>query len=49
MNGFFIDKVKGLRDNIPLVNSDPLKKVKEAMQNRECNFNLRLVSVSDPP
>ena len=47
MNGFFIDKVKGLRDNIPLVNSDPLKKVKEAMQNRECNFNLRLVSVSD--
>ena len=47
MNGFFIDKVKSLRSKIPLVNCDPLKKMKEAMQNRQCNFNLSPVTIPE--
>ena len=35
MNNFFIDKIKGLRDKIPLANSDPLKKLRRG-------FNLKL-------
>ena len=44
MNRFFIDKIKTLRDNIPFVDSDPLKKLKEAMQYRQCKFNLKPVN-----
>ena len=34
MNKFFIDKVKTLRQNIPVVATDPLKELKEAMEHR---------------
>ena len=46
MNRFFIDKIKHLRDDIPLVDSDPLKKLKEAMKYRQCKFNLKPVNVA---
>ena len=47
MNRFFIDKIKGLRSSIPLVDTDPLNKLKEAMQNRQCRFQLKQVSVEE--
>ena len=47
MNKFFLDKVKNLRNSIPLVHSDPLAKMKEAMENRNCSFNLKEVSVEN--
>ena len=47
MNRFFIDKVKDLRNRIPIVNSDPLKKLKEAMQYIKCKFQLKPVTVDE--
>ena len=47
MNKFFLDKVKRLRNSIPLVHSDPLLKMKEAMENRTCSFSLQEISVED--
>ena len=44
MNKFFLDKVKRLRANIPLAISDPLSKMKEAMQGRQCSFKLMPVT-----
>ena len=44
MNKFFIDKVKTLRQNIPVVATDPLKKLKEAMEHRQCRFRIKPVS-----
>ena len=44
MNKFFIDKIKRLRQNIPLANYDPLCKLKEAMFGRLCSFNLMPVT-----
>ena len=40
MNKFFIEKVKTLRQNIPVVATDPLKKLKEAeaIEHRQCRF-----------
>ena len=47
MNKFFLDKIKRLRETIPAVFSDPLSKLKEAMQYRQCRFNLEQVSVTE--
>ena len=46
MNKFFVDKVKRLREGIPAVITDPLRKFKEAMRGRNCTF--RLEQVSEP-
>ena len=46
MNRFFVDKVRGLRNNIPVVASDPLQKLKEAMKTRKCKFTLKPVTVT---
>ena len=40
MNNYFLDKIKTLRNNIPLPTADPLKKFKEAMSGRECRFKI---------
>ena len=47
MNKFFLDKVRTLRSSIPAVQSDPLIKMKEAMQDRGCSFKLKSVSEAD--
>ena len=44
LNSFFINKVKGLRSSIPLVDDDPLAKLRESMRNRQCMFKLKLVT-----
>ena len=44
MNKFFIEKVKTLRQNIPMVDRDPLKQMKEAMKDNQCKFKIRTVS-----
>ena len=44
MNKFFIEKVKTLRQTIPIVDRDPLKQMKEAMQENQCKFTIRPVS-----
>ena len=44
MNKFFIEKVKTLRQNIPIVDMDPLKRMKEAMKDKQCKFKIRVVS-----
>ena len=43
MNTFFINKVKGLRENIPTNWTDPLKVLKETMKARTCTFTPRPV------
>ena len=47
MNKFFIDKVKSLRQNIPQVDRDPLREMKEAMQLRQSKFKLQPVTVEE--
>ena len=47
MNKFFLDKIRTLRSSIPAVQSDPLIKMKEAMQDRGCSFKLKSVSEAD--
>ena len=47
MNKFFLDKIKRLRESIPFTNSDPVTKLKEAMQGRQCSFSIEPVSVVD--
>ena len=47
MNKFFIDKIKGLRQKIPVVNTDPMKQLKEAMKERKCTFKLKHVTIRD--
>ena len=44
MNKFFIDKVKKLRKSIPVVEADPLSKLRESMSSRVCTFELKLVT-----
>ena len=46
MNKFFLDKIRKLRISIPTVLSDPLAKMKEAMNGRRCSFRLKTVSVA---
>ena len=47
MNNFFLDKIRNLRSLIPLVITDPLAKMKEAMVGRKCKFLLQTVMVED--
>ena len=47
MNKFIIDKIKLLRQKIPMVNCDPLKYLKEAMSNRKCKFILKKLNLED--
>jgi hypothetical protein len=47
MNDFFLNKVRLLRDRIPAAATDPLAKLREAMQGRHCNFSLRPVKPQD--
>ena len=44
LNNYFINKVKKLRASIPVVESDPLSKLRESMENRQCSFNIQLVT-----
>ena len=43
MNKYFINKVKDLRQRIPTTLSDPLGYLREAQENRVCQFQLKLV------
>ena len=47
MNKFFVHKVKTLRQKIPVVDSDPLKHMKEAMRDRKCKFKMKHLSVEE--
>ena len=44
MNKYFIEKVKKLRNSIPLVATDPLSRLRDTMKNRECTFELKPVT-----
>ena len=43
MNDFFLTKVRQLREKIPTSNMDPLAKLRQSMQSRNCTFTLRPV------
>ena len=43
MNKYFINKVRLLREAIPVNNSDPLKTLKETIHDRTCTFSLKPV------
>lgn len=43
MNDFFLTKVRLLRENIPDAATDPVAKLREAMQGRNCGFSHRPV------
>ena len=43
MNRFFLDKIRRLRENIPLPTTDPLTKLKEAMRGRQSSFKVKPV------
>ena len=47
MNKFFLDKIRRLRDSVPSVLTDPLTKMKEAMNSRRCSFRMKYVSEED--
>ena len=47
MNKFFLEKIRKLRDSIPEPTADPLKRLKEAMQGRQCSFQLDKVEEKD--
>ena len=47
MNRFFVDKVRNLRRSVPVVQTDPLAKMKEAMQGNRCKLELKTVSIED--
>ena len=47
MNKLFLDKIKRLRNVIPAAVTDPLAKMKEAMANRRCSFQLSRVKEED--
>ena len=44
MNKYFIDKVKKLQNSIPKVETDPLARLRGTMRNRECTFELKLIT-----
>ena len=44
LNNFFVNKVKNLRDAIPGAEMDPLSKLRESMINRQCKFQIQLVT-----
>ena len=47
MNNFFIEKIKRLRNGIPLPIGDPVKKIREAMRERNCSFTIKPVKEED--
>ena len=47
MNKFLLEKVKNLRSSVPSVQTDPLAKMKQAMQGKQCKFKLKTVSIED--
>ena len=47
MNMFFINKVKKLIGSIPALVTDPLARLRESMKNRECTFEMKLVTEED--
>ena len=47
MNSFFLGKVAGLRESIPESATDPMKKLKEAMESRQSTLTLGVVSPDD--
>ena len=44
LNNYFINKVKGLRASIPVVETDPLASLRETMRNRQCSFSMKMVT-----
>ena len=44
LNKFYIDKQKKIIDEIPKVDADPLGKLRERMEGRECNFTIQMVT-----
>ena len=44
MNNFFITKVEQLKQRIPITESDPLKKLREGLRNRQCSLDLNPVT-----
>ena len=49
MNKFFINKIKDLRQRIPVVNCDPLQYLKEAMRGKTCKFTIRQLTLEEVP
>ena len=47
MNKFFINKIKDLRQRIPVVNCDPLQYLKEAMRGKTCKFTIRQLTLEE--
>ena len=47
MNKFFINKIKDLRQRIPVVNCDPLRYLKEAMRGKTCKFTIRQLTLEE--
>ena len=43
MNNSFINKVRRLREGIPASDSDPLRKLKESLRDRECSLKFSAV------
>jgi hypothetical protein len=41
MNNFFVNKVNGLRSNIPACRTNPLDRVSKLMEGRTCSFSLK--------
>ena len=42
-NNFFLNKVKQIRENLPVQTADPLAKLRLLMRNRTCSFQLKPV------
>ena len=40
MNNFYINKIRRIRENLPPINEDPLKKMKLMMENKNSTFSL---------
>ena len=47
MNNFFVQKIQGLRQKIPRVDIDPLAKIKEVFNDRNCTFKFKPVGQDD--
>ena len=45
MNKFFLEKVKKLRESIPVTDYDPLSRMRESMRERTCTFSFKPVTV----
>ena len=44
LNKYIVQKVKTLRENIPVEETDPLSKLYEAMSDRQCTFQIQFVT-----